>query len=347
MTKMQGSSGRWAMMLTMATLVSGTMMAQTPAGPVVSPATAAAEPSAPAPQVAVPKANPFPPVNLKNFTADSPTVAEVNSFLTAIWGYDPNRIWSVAAILKTPAPGVAKVVVFIADKTKASTGQSAAFYITPDGKHAIAGDVIDFGAKPFADARKKLQESADGPAEGATSKDLEFVEFSDLQCAKCAEAQDTINNLQKDFPTARIVFENFPQTEVHTYAFRAATDGVCVRKQKGDAAFFTYAQQVYGKQAALTAQSVNAALDAAVTAAGADPKAVGTCAETQEAKDVVNAQVKLATDLGVDAMPTLYVNGHPLPLSSIPYETLKKIIAFQAGQDGIEVHVQPTLTTLH
>ncbi len=90
--------------------------AQTPAAPVMSPATAdaaqVAEPQAPPTHAAAP-VNPFPPVNLKNFTASSPTTAEVNAFLKQAWGFDDNRIWSVAAILKTQAPGVARVVVFV------------------------------------------------------------------------------------------------------------------------------------------------------------------------------------------------------------------------------------------
>ncbi len=32
--------------------------------------------------------DPFPPVNLKNFTAPSPTTAEVNAFLKQAWGFD-------------------------------------------------------------------------------------------------------------------------------------------------------------------------------------------------------------------------------------------------------------------
>ena len=94
--------------------------AQAPAGPVMSPATAEAahgtQPQAPAANAAAP-ADPFPPVNLKNFTASSPTTAEVNAFLKQSWGFDDNRIWSIAAILKTQAPGVVRVVVFAADKT--------------------------------------------------------------------------------------------------------------------------------------------------------------------------------------------------------------------------------------
>jgi protein-disulfide isomerase len=303
---------------------------------------------APAPAAPTPQANaePFPKVDLKNFTADSPSREEVNSFLTALWGYDPNRIWSVAAILTTPAPGVAKVVVFVGDKTQPGKQNTAVFYTTPDGKHAISDTVIDFGVKPFAANRKLLQDRADGPARGAQSKDLMLVEFADLQCPHCKEVQETMNNLAQDFPQARIVFENFPLTEIHPYAFAAAAEGLCVRKQKGDAAFFIYAQNVFDKQGALTQESAAATLSAAATAAGADPKTAATCAVSQATKDEVNAEVKLGKDLGVDQTPLLAVNGHLLPVASVPYEVLRKIVAFQAGQDGIEVHLQPTLSTL-
>ncbi len=354
--------GLWARMALAAAVVvfaaSASMKAQAP--PVVSPATQDAqqaqapakqqEPSAPTPQGPIREgaapANPFPPVNLKNFTADSPSREEVDSFLKSIWGYDENRIWSVAAILKTPAPGVAKVVVFAEDKTKPGKGSQAVFFVTPDGKHAIAGDVMDFGAKPFAAARATLQARADGPAEGAASKDLMLVEFAGLQCPRCQEAQDTMAKLATDFPEARIVFEDVPIAELHPYAYRAAAEGVCVRQAKGDAAFFKYAEAVYGEQAQLTAAGVDAALAAAVTAAGGDPKAAATCSALPATKGAVQASTTLATDLGIDQTPILAVNGHMLPVAGLPYETLKRIVVYQAGQDGIVVHVQPTLSTL-
>ncbi|MES2390729.1 MAG: thioredoxin domain-containing protein [Acidobacteriota bacterium] len=291
-------------------------------------------------------ANPFPAVNPKNFTATTPTADEVNSFLKALWGYDENRIWSVAAILKTPAPGVAKIIVFVADKTAPGKGTTTDFFTTPDGKHAIAGAVIDFGAKPFAETRKVLQEQANGPSLGAKSNELELVEFGDLQCAHCKEAQATMDNLAQDFPQAKIVWENYPLTEAHPYAFRAAAEGICVRKEKGDAAFFAYAKNVFDKQAALTADAVEATLAAAATAAGADAAATAACAATPAVKEQIEAETKLGRDIGVDQTPMLAVNGHLLPIGSMAYEVLKRIVVYQAGQDGIVVHVQPTLSTL-
>jgi protein-disulfide isomerase len=301
-------------------------------------------PAAPQAQAAQ-TANPFPPMNPKNFNTDTPSVDEVNSFLKALWGYDANRQWQVVGIVKTTAPGVAKVVVLVADKRAPGKTSPLVFFTTPDGKHAIAENVMDFGAKPFADNRKALQERANGPAKGAKSDDLLFVEFADLDCDRCHDAQEKMESLEQDFPQARIIFENAPEP-THPYAEKAALYGVCVRKAKGDAAFFNYARAVYGKQAGLTPASADETLKTAVVSAGADPAAVAACAALPETKATVDATVKLAQDLGAVQVPMLAVNGHFLAIDTVPYETLKAMIAFQAGQDGVAVHLQPTLTTL-
>ncbi len=290
--------------------------------------------------------DPFPPVNQKYFTAASPTVETVNSFLKALWGFDPNRIWRVEAIQTTKAPGVSKVVVFVSEKTANAKVQTAAFFVTPDGHYAIADSagVIPFGATPFADTRKLLQEHADGASRGAASKDLMLVEFADLQCPHCKEAQTAMDQLAKDFPNARIVFQSFPLTELHPFAFKAAAYGYCIQKQKNDA-FFPYAAAVFDAQAALTPETGEATLKAAVTKAGLDPAAIDACAATQPIQDQVNASIKLATDAGVDQTPTLSVNGHLLPLTQIPYETLKNIVAYQAVLDSVNTGAAPAATT--
>jgi len=282
------------------------------------------------------KADPFPPVNQKFFTAATPTVDTVNNFLKAIWGYDANRIWRVEAIQNTAAPGVSKVVVYVSDKSPNAKVQSMGFFVTPDGKHAIADSsgVIPFGAMPFADNRRLLQERADGAWRGASSKDLLIVEFADMQCPHCKEAQATMEQLVKDFPNARVVFQSFPLVDIHPFAFKAAAYGYCVQKQKNDA-FFPYAAAVFDAQAALTPETGDETLKNAVTKAGLDPAAIDTCAATQPIKDQVNASIKLAEEVGVDQTPLLAVNGRLLPLAQVPYETLKTIVAFQAVLDGV------------
>ena len=319
--------------------------AQAPSKPLTAPATPAPSAPAAAAAAAVP-ASPFGPVNPKFFTAATPTVDTVNAFLKQLWGFDANRIWSVAAILSTNAPGVSKVVVFVADKSQPGKTQQTVFFTTPDGRHAIADGVIDFGASPFADARKLLQARADGPARGAAGKELLIVEFSDLQCPRCKDAQPLMDQLVTDFPQARVVFQNFPLVEIHPQAFQAAAVGLCVRKAKGDLAFFKFAQSVFDVQAALTAQDAVSTLDMAITRAGGDPTAIMACSKTQPITDAVEASIQVAKDLGADSTPLLFVNGQPIPLGNVPYEVLKKLVAYRANQDGIPVSIQPSLKTL-
>ncbi len=283
------------------------------------------------------KADPFPAVNPANFTADSPTVAAVESYLHAMLGYDPNRIWRVVAIQRTPAAGVSRVTAMITERASNVQIQRTTFYVLPDGKHLIAADASGlnpFGPEPFAANRALLKARAEGPARGAAEKDLMLVEFADLQCPKCKEAQGTMARLEKDFPKARVVYESLPLTEIHPYALAAATYGACVRKG-GDAAFFAYAQAVYDNQAGLTPDGYVATLKAAVTKAGGDPESVAACAGTEAAKNEVAASTKLAADLGVDQTPALVVNGRLLPLVGVPYDVLKNVIAFQAANDGV------------
>ena len=191
------------------------------------------------------QADPFPPVNPKFFTADSPSVATVESYLKTMLGFDANRIWRVEAIQKTAAPGVSKVTVLISQRGSTAKAQGAIFFVLPDGKHLLAGEAVTpFGAEPFAPTRALLQARADGPARGSAAKDLMLVEFSDLQCPHCKEAQATMAKLEQDFPKARIVYQAYPLVDIHPYAYQAAAYGVCVA-QKGADAYFTYAQQVY------------------------------------------------------------------------------------------------------
>jgi protein-disulfide isomerase len=308
--------------------------AQAPA----APATPAQKPAAPLQlhdMGQAPKADPFPPANPKYFTATSPTVDTVNAFLKSLWGYDSNRIWRVEAIQVTPAPNVTKVVVFVSDKAPNSKVQPTAFFVTPDGKHAVAGDVVvPFGATPFADLRKVLQARADGATRGAAGKDLMLVEFSDMQCPHCKEAQGTMDQLVKDFPNAHVVYQSFPLVDLHPLAFKAAAYGYCIQKQKNDA-YFIYSAAVFEAQAALTPETGDETLKNAVTKAGLDPAAIDACAATPAIKDQVNASIKLAQDVGVEQTPMLAVNGHLLPLAGIPYETLKNIISYQATLDGV------------
>jgi protein-disulfide isomerase len=295
------------------------------------PPAPAQEPAAPAPAAAPT----FPPPDPANFTASSPTKETVNAFLQASWGYDENRIWQVEAILKTQVEGLSKVVVYVGDKTGKQKPQGFGFFTLPDGKHIIAGDeVLPFGDHPYADAKAQAQQSADGPYRGAASKDLEMVEFADFECPHCKEAQANMEKLATDFPKARIVFQNYPLPQ-HKAAAGAAAYGVCVAKQGGSTAFFTFAGAVFdGQDGLATPDGATLTLNSAVTKAGLDPAKIAACAALPATIAQVDASVKLAKDLNVNQTPTLLVNGRQIPANA-PYDTLKQIIQYQEKLDGI------------
>jgi protein-disulfide isomerase len=180
-----------------------------------------------------------------------------------------------------------------------------------------------------------MQEQASGPYRGSASKDLELVEFADFQCPHCKDAQANMDKLATDFPKARIIFENDPIASIHPQAMTAASYGVCVDKLGGSSAFFQFAAAVFeGQDGLATADGATLTLNSAVTKAGLDPAKIAACAATAATKADVDASIKLASDLGIGQVPTLVVNGREVP-ANIPYDTLKKIVAYEAKLDGL------------
>jgi len=193
--------------------------------------------------------------------------------------------------------------------------------------------MVSFSATPYADTAALLKARANGAARGAASKDLMIVEFADLQCPFCKVAQSTMDQIVKDFPAAHVVFQQLPLVSIHSSAFKAAAYGVCAQKQS-DETFYKFATGVFDTQEALTPTTDDTILRAAAQRAGLDGAAIAACANTQATKDIVNADIKLAQDAGIDETPTLVVNGRPISMG-ISYDTIKQLIVFQAKLDGV------------
>jgi len=296
-----------------------------------APAQGTTPPPAPAP-----KAPEFPAPDPADFTATTPSKEVVNAFMEANLGFDENAMWQVQAIQKTQLPDISKVIVFVGDKTGKQQPYRFAFFTTPDQKHIIVGErIVPFGDHPFAEFRAILQQRAGGPYRGSASKDLELVEFADFQCPHCKAAQANMDKLVTDFPKARIVFQNDPLVSIHPESLTAAEYATCVAKMAGSTAFFQFASAVFdGQDGLATADGAALTLNSAATKAGLDPAKVAACAALPETKATVEPSIELSKDLDISAVPTLVINGREVPANA-PYETLKKIIEYQAKLDGI------------
>jgi len=254
----------------------------------------------------------------------------------------------VMSIESTSAPNVSKVVVLATNKSDDKTAdiklQAATFFVTPDGKHAIEGpSIITFSATPFTETRDLLKAKATGAARGAASKDLMLVEFADLQCPFCKVSQATMDQIVKDFPGARVVFQLLPLVQIHSSAFKAAAYGVCAQKQSDDA-FFKYAAGVFDTQEALAPATEDTLLRAAAQRAGLDGADIVACASTPATKAIVNADIKLAEEAGITETPSLAINGRVIPLS-LPYDTIKQIIVHRAKLDGVATGASADILT--
>jgi len=307
---------------------------QAPAAPPSAP-TAPSEPAAPAPA--------FPPVDPANFTATSPTKQTVEDFLHAYWGYDSSRTWQVQAILPTPAPGVSRVLILVRATGGGPKDQTSqlSFFTLPDGKYLVADSLLPFGAKPFQSYRETLQAEANGPSKGGASKAMEFVVFSDFECPHCKDAQPIVAKLLADYPSAHFVYQDFPLTHIHTEAFKASTHAYCVAKTGGNDAFFKFSDALFDAQAGLTPATSDQTLKDVEIKAGQDPAKIVACAATPAAKEAIDASVALGDKVGVNATPTIFVNGRGLPLVGIPYPMMQKIIEFQAQLDGVPLPPAP------
>jgi protein-disulfide isomerase len=254
-----------------------------------------------------------------------PSEDTVNSFLMQMFGYDPTITWKVNDIRPSEVPGLAEVLVVI---TNAQGSNPNRLLVSSDGKHAITGDVLPFGAKPFDDTRVKLERGVNGPAKGPAKAAVTIVEFSDMQCPHCQKAAPAIDQLLAQEPEVRFVFQNFP-LPVHDWAEKAADYVDCVGRASNEAVW-KFIQKTFDEQANITAANTDEKLTAIATAAGTNGDEIAACAAKPETKARVEASVALGKLVGVNGTPTLFINGRNVP-GGAPVDVLKKITDFQAS----------------
>lgn len=255
-----------------------------------------------------------------------PTEDTVNSFLFQMIGYDSTKTWKIVDIRPSEVPGLADVEVVISDPQGSNPNR---LLVSSDGKHLITGEILPFGAKPFDEARAKLEKGVNGVAKGPEKAPVTIVEFSDMQCPHCAKAAPTIEQLLALEPEARFVFQNFP-LPAHNWAEKAAEYVECVGNASNDAVW-KFIQKAFEEQANITAANVDEKLKAIATALGVKGDEMATCAAKPEMKSRIQASVALGKSVGVTGTPTLFINGQSVP-GGAPVDVLKKIVDFKASQ---------------
>ena len=261
-------------------------------------------------------------------SANLPSEETVNSFLQQTFGYDSTVTWKITAIKPSIAAGLAEVDVVLSN----SQGQSATtLYVTPDGKHALTGDILPFGAKPYQPAKEALLKGVNGPSRGPDKAPVTIVEFSDLQCPHCKDAQPIIDKLLTEEPNARFVFQNFPLPS-HNWAAKAADYADCIGRSSKDA-FWKFVQGTFDAQSSITEANADEKLTAIADTAGVKGADMATCAAKADTKTRVEQSVALGQSVGVTGTPTVFVNGRRIGnVVGLPPEVLKGLVEFAAKQ---------------
>ena len=257
-----------------------------------------------------------------------PTEDTVNSFMQQTFGYDSTITWKVSSIKPAIAQGLAEVTVVITN----AQGQSVTvFYVTPDGSHAVAGDIMPFGARPYAPTSEALQKGINGTSRGPEKAPVTIVEFSDLQCPHCKDAQPVIEKLLTAEPNARFVFQQFP-LPMHNWASKGAAYADCIGRSSKDA-FWKFVQGTYDEQANITESNADERLTAIADKAGVKGADIATCATKADTKTRIDKSIALGQSVGVTGTPTVFVNGRRIGnVTQVPENILKGIVEFAAKQ---------------
>lgn len=140
---------------------------------------------------------------------------------------------------------------------------------------------------------------------GSDSAAITIVEFADFQCPFCRRFAASIDTLLQSKPgSLRIVFHQFPLTDVHPLALSMAIASECASAQGRFKAF--YDGVFLTKNHPLTDSSPNFAALANVP----DGSRFQRCLNSSDAAAAVERDWKIGKTLGVIGTPTLLLNGH-------------------------------------
>jgi protein-disulfide isomerase len=251
----------------------------------------------------------------------------VNGFLQQTFGYDSQLTWKIVSIKPSEAEGLAEVNVLMSGPQGQGTQR---FFVSEDGQHAVVGDIIPFGKHPFEQTRLQLEKKVNGPSRGPVNAPVTVVEFSDLQCPHCKEANPTVERLVNEDADVRFVFQNFPLPS-HNWAQKAAAYADCVGRASNDA-IWKFIDGVYAAQDDITADNADQKLTELADKAGVKGADIATCAPTPETQSRVEESVKLGQSLDVNSTPTIFINGRPVGVSGNNYDVLKQLVDFAAKQ---------------
>jgi len=202
------------------------------------------------------------------------------------------------------------------------------FLISKDRNTMLRMTKFDLTKDPFAETMSKIDVSG-RPTRGAKSAKVVVVNFDDFECPFCSRMHATLfPEIFKEYgDRVTFIYKDYPLAEIHPWAIHAAVDANCLAAQNGDA-YWDFADSIHANKAEVDSQKTPAArldaLDKMVLLQGqkhnVDIPRLEACVKAQN-EDAVRASMKEADGLGVDATPTMFINGQKIdgavPISQV------------------------------
>lgn len=157
------------------------------------------------------------------------------------------------------------------------------------------------------------------PARGTEDPKVTIVEFSDFQCPACLAAKPLIDQVVTQNPNdVKMVYRHFPLLSLHPYAQIAAQASEAAY-QEGK--FWEMYDKLFVNQTtwekAASADEAKQIFIGYAEELGIDKTSFTEKIDSSSVKDAVNKDVSYATQIGVNATPTLFVNGKQVPASEL------------------------------
>jgi len=205
--------------------------------------------------------------------------------------------------------------------------QDLTFVVSKDGSALVRTIKFDLNKDPYAEKMSKVDLNG-RPTRGAKASKVVVVNYDDFECPFCSRMhQELFPEILKEYgDRITFIYKDYPLVEIHPWATHAAVDANCLAAQNADA-YWDFADYIHANQHEVsnekTPEARFAALDRLTMLQGqkhnVDTIKLQSCIKAQN-DSAVKASMKEADGIGVEATPTLFVNGEKIDGAVPPSE---------------------------
>jgi len=218
--------------------------------------------------------------------------------------------------------------------------QNYDFLLSKDGKTLLRMTKLDLTKDPYADVMKKIDVGG-RPTRGNKEAKVVAINYDDFQCPFCSRMHQTLfpQMLKEYGDRVLFIYKDYPLSQIHPWAIHAAVDANCLASQNNDA-YWEFADYIHNNQGQVNSEKGSEAqfstLDRMTLQQGQkrnlDLPKLQSCIKAQQ-QDAVKASIKEAESLGVEATPTMFVNGEKVD-GALPVNELRAVLDRALQQAG-------------